>query len=304
MFIYTVVNIGSEKSLKEEVALKYPELSFAYSRPGYITFKDNSGKFNIDSKLNLVFARAYGISLGRVKPENLEEEVSKYKADVTHRFSLVSGEVSGETANLGDTILDIIEVKDGEFWLGMRKVYPESWRISGANPNLELPEAAPSRAYLKIAEALIWTNYEYRGEESVLELGSAPGGASYAMLERGFKVFGVDNALMDEDLLKNPNFKHIKEPMQKVQDADVPRPCHLLVSDVNVLPSLILSQLKRFMSIRPGIHTVFYTLKIGDKISVKEVLKHIDTFKTFGFNEVRATQLPSNKSEIMLYGRK
>ncbi|WP_047396365.1 SAM-dependent methyltransferase [Cetobacterium sp. ZOR0034] len=304
MFIYTIVNIGSEKSLKEEVALKYPELSFAYSRPGYITFKDNSGKLNIDSKLNLVFARAYGISLGRTNPENLEEEISKYKADVTHRFSLISDEKSGETANLGDTILDVIEVKDGEFWLGMRKVYADSWRVIGANPNLILPEAAPSRAYLKIAEALIWTNYEYRGEESVLELGSAPGGASYAMLERGFKVYGVDNALMDEDLLKNPNFKHIKEPMQKVQDNDVPRPCHLLVSDVNVLPSLILSQLKRFMSIRPGIHTVFYTLKIGDKISVKEVLKHIDTFKTFGFKEVRATQLPSNKSEIMLYGKK
>ncbi|MGL5428880.1 SAM-dependent methyltransferase [Cetobacterium sp.] len=304
MFIYTIVNIGSEKYLKEEIALKYPELSFAYSRPGYITFKDNSGKLNIDSRLNLVFARAYGISLGRTKPENLELEVSKHRADVTHRFSLISDEKSGETANLGDTILDVVEVKEGEFWLGIRKVYPESWRVVGANPNLIQPEAAPSRAYLKIAEALIWTNYEYRGEESVLELGSAPGGASYAMVERGFKVFGVDNALMDADLLKNPNFKHIKEPMQKVQDVDVPRPCHLLVSDVNVFPSLVLGQLKRFMSIRPGIHTVFYTLEIGDRISIEEVLEHIDTFKTFGFKDVRATQLPSNKSEVILYGKK
>lgn len=46
MFIYTIVNIGSEKLLKEEVAIKYPELSFAYSRPGYITFKDNSETLN------------------------------------------------------------------------------------------------------------------------------------------------------------------------------------------------------------------------------------------------------------------
>lgn len=304
MFIYTIVNIGSEKLLKEEVAIKYPELSFAYSRPGYITFKDNSETLNFNSKLNLVFARAYGISLGKVDKSNLENEIKKYSIDKIHKFSFVNGESSGEYANIGDTILDVLEVKEGEYWLGMRKAHKCSWLIPGANPNLVLPKSAPSRAYLKIAEALIWSNYNCDKNEIVLELGSAPGGASYAMIERGFRVYGVDNALMNEDLLKNPMFTHIKEPMQKVQDSDIPRPCHLLVSDVNVLPSLILGQLKRFMSIRPSIHTVYYTLKIGDKISVKEVLKHIDTFKTFGFTEVKATQLPSNKSEVLLYGKK
>ncbi|MGL5050009.1 MAG: hypothetical protein ACRC6E_05170, partial [Fusobacteriaceae bacterium] len=69
-------------------------------------------------------------------------------------------------------------------------------------------------------------------------------------------------------------------------------------------PSLSLSQVKRFMDMRPGIHTVFYTLEIGSKISIEEVLKHIDSFKRFGFKEVRATQLPSNKSEVLLYGTK
>ena len=124
------------------------------------------------------------------------------------------------------------------------------------------------------------------------------------MVQKGFNGFGVDNALMDELLLENSKFTHIKEPMQKVKDSDIPRPCHLLVSDVNVLPSLILGQLKRFMSLRPSIHTVFYTLKIGPKISIEEILKHIETFKSFGFKDVRATQLPSNKSEILLYGKK
>lgn len=242
--------------------------------------------------------------MGKVDKNNLEEEIKKHTVNVVHRYSFVTGESLGENANIGDTILDVLEVKEGEFWLGIRKAHKYSWLVPGANPNLVLPEIAPSRAYLKIAEALIWTGYECNKNETVLELGSAPGGASYAMVERGFKVYGVDNALMDEELLKNPMFTHIKEPMQKVQDSDIPRSCHLLVSDVNVLPSLILGQLKRFISLRPSIHTVYYTLKIGDKISVKEVLKHIDTFKTFSFAEVKVTQLPSNKSEVLLYGKK
>lgn len=304
MFIYAIVNIGSEKLLKEEIAIKYPELSFAYSRPGYLTFKDKSEKIDIDTDLELIFARTYGVSLGKISEEDIEKEISKNSFDLIHKFSVINNNIQGEIAKIGDIVLDVIEVKEGEFWLGLKKIKKISWKCPGANPYLKLPEQAPSRAYLKIAEALLWSDYINRGNETVLELGSAPGGASYAMVERGFKVYGVDNALMSEILLKNSMFVHIKEPMQKVQDKDIPRPCHLLVSDVNVLPSLIISQIKRFMSLRPGIHSVYYTLKIGDKISVGEVLKHVETFKTFGFKEVKATQLPSNKSEILLYGKK
>lgn len=304
MFIYTIVNVGSEKLLKEEVSLKYPHLKFAYSRPGYITFKDTSEKFTVDTVLNLIFARSYGLSLGKFPLEDLESEIKKYSDAVIHRFSYISNESSGEKAIANKNILDVIEVKEGEYWLGLKRARFFTWFYPFANPNVKLPETAPSRAYLKLVEAFIWANYKALPDEVALELGSAPGGASFAMVERGIKVYGVDNAIMDEALLKNPLFTHIKEPMQKVRDENIPRPCHLLVSDVNVMPSLILSQLKRFMSLRPGIKNVFYTLKIGDKISVKEVLSHVETFKKFGFKEVGATQLPSNKSEVLLYGKR
>lgn len=304
MFIYTIVNVGSEKLLKEEISIKYPHLKFAYSRPGYITFKDTSESFTVDTVLNLIFARSYGLSLGKFSLENLENEIKKYSDAIIHRFSYVTNESSGEKAIINKNILDVIEVKEGEYWLGLKKARFFTWFYPFANPNVKLPDLAPSRAYLKLVEAFIWSNYKASEDEVALELGSAPGGASYAMVERGIKVYGVDNAIMDEALLKNPLFVHIKEPMQKVRDENIPRPCHLLVSDVNVMPSLILSQLKRFMSLRPGIKNVFYTLKIGDKISVKEILSHVETFKKFGFKEVGATQLPSNKSEVLLYGKR
>lgn len=304
MFIYTIVNVGSEKLLKEEISIKYPHLKFAYSRPGYITFKDTTENFNIDTQLNLIFARSYGLSLGKFSKEEVEEEIKKYKDVTIHRFSFVNDEIEGKKALINKDVLDVMEIKEGEYWLGLRKARFFTWFYPFAKLNIELPEEAPSRAYLKLVEAFAWTNYKPADDEVALELGSAPGGASYAMVERGIKVYGVDNALMDEKLMKNPLFVHIKEPMQKVRDEHIPRPCHLLVSDVNVMPSLILAQLRRFMSLRPGIKNVFYTLKIGDKISVTEILKHVETFKKFGFREVGVTQLPSNKSEILLYGKR
>lgn len=304
MFIYTIVNVGSEKLLKEEISIKYPHLKFAYSRPGYITFKDTTESFNIDTQLNLIFARSYGLSLGKFSKEEVEEEIKKYKDVTIHRFSFVNDEIEGKKALINKDVLDVMEIKEGEYWLGLRKARFFTWFYPFAKLNIELPEEAPSRAYLKLVEAFAWTNYKPSEDEVALELGSAPGGASYAMVERGIKVYGVDNALMDENLMKNPLFVHIKEPMQKVRDEHIPRPCHLLVSDVNVMPSLILAQLRRFMSLRPGIKNVFYTLKIGDKISVTEILKHVETFKKFGFREVGVTQLPSNKSEILLYGKR
>ncbi len=304
MFIYTIVNVGSEKLLKEEISIKYPHLKFAYSRPGYITFKDTTESFNIDTQLNLIFARSYGLSLGKFSKEEVEEEIKKYKDVTIHRFSFVNDEIEGKKALINKDVLDVMEIKEGEYWLGLRKARFFTWFYPFAKLNIELPEEAPSRAYLKLVEAFAWTNYKPADDEVALELGSAPGGASYAMVERGIKVYGVDNALMDEKLMKNTLFVHIKEPMQKVRDEHIPRPCHLLVSDVNVMPSLILAQLRRFMSLRPGIKNVFYTLKIGDKISVTEILKHVETFKKFGFREVGVTQLPSNKSEILLYGKR
>lgn len=303
MFIYTIVNIGSEKLLKEEVSIKYPQLKFAYSRPGFITFKDTNETFDINTKLDLIFARTYGLCIGKFTKENALIEMENYKNTKIHKFSFINENVSGEKAKINETILDFIELKEDEIWLGIKKIKNSSWKFPFGNPNIILPEESPSRAYLKISEAFSLVDFELKGQ-TVLELGSAPGGASYSMIQKGLKVYGVDNAEMADIVTSNSLFHHLKAPMQKIRDENIPRPCEILVSDVNVMPSLILAQLKRFMSLRPGIKHVFYTLKIGDKISIKEVLSHVNTFKKFGFKEIIATQLPSNKSEILLYGKK
>ena len=54
-------------------------------------------------------------------------------------------------------------------------------------------DAAPSRSYLKVEEAYIVLGREPAADETVVDLGAAPGGWSYSAAKRGARVIAVDN---------------------------------------------------------------------------------------------------------------
>jgi 23S rRNA (cytidine2498-2'-O)-methyltransferase len=60
-----------------------------------------------------------------------------------------------------------------------------------------MPPEAPSRAYRKLEEALMWSQAPAaRRRHRLSRIGSSPGGASYALLRRGVDVYGIDPAKM------------------------------------------------------------------------------------------------------------
>src|SRR5262245_28324808 len=65
-FVFVTVQSGAERALKNEIAREHPELKFAFSRPGFVTFRSPEGFAN-DFVLRTVFARTWGFSLGKVK---------------------------------------------------------------------------------------------------------------------------------------------------------------------------------------------------------------------------------------------
>ncbi len=77
-FLYTTCQHGAEAALKREVAARYPEFRFAYSRPGFLTFKLPAERMvKADFRLESVFARAAGFSLGKIVAESQEERVAE-----------------------------------------------------------------------------------------------------------------------------------------------------------------------------------------------------------------------------------
>lgn len=77
-FLFATCQVGAETALKREMARIWPDFRFAYSRPGFLTFKLPAGAVPPDSlDLQSVFARAYGLSLGKATGATLEERVRK-----------------------------------------------------------------------------------------------------------------------------------------------------------------------------------------------------------------------------------
>ena len=64
-FLFAATQAGAERALKNEIAREHPELRFAFSRPGFVTFRLPDQPHR-DFALRSVFARTWGYSLGKV----------------------------------------------------------------------------------------------------------------------------------------------------------------------------------------------------------------------------------------------
>jgi len=69
-------------------------------------------------------------------------------------------------------------------------------------------DAAPSRSYLKVEEAYIVLGREPAADETVCDLGAAPGGWSYSAAKRGARVVAVDNGPLKGGALNHPRIEH------------------------------------------------------------------------------------------------
>jgi 23S rRNA (cytidine2498-2'-O)-methyltransferase len=77
-FLFLTSQIGAEAAVKGEIARRWPDFRFSYSRPGFLTFKlPENVTFAEDLDLHSVFARAHSFSLGKVQGEDAAEMAKK-----------------------------------------------------------------------------------------------------------------------------------------------------------------------------------------------------------------------------------
>src|SRR6185437_10545251 len=121
-------------------------LRFAFSRPGFITFKSEK-PLALDFELDSVFARAYGLSLGK----SGLAEVEKLILDTTHPIS------SGNPGKLRLHIWERDQHKPGE---EPKDFKPGAWKAAVFAKVKQMPEFA----------SLFLDGAEARPGETVLDL--------------------------------------------------------------------------------------------------------------------------------------
>jgi 23S rRNA (cytidine2498-2'-O)-methyltransferase len=134
----------------------------------------------------------------------------------------------------------------------------------------------------------------------VVELGSAPGGASQALLDAGLEVIGVDPAEMDESVLANPRFTHVRSRTVETS-RKVFRHVQWLAADMNVAPRYTLDAVEAVVT-HPGIHIrgMLLTLKLPEWELAAELPAYVERVRGWGYKDVRLRQLAFNRQEICL----
>jgi 23S rRNA (cytidine2498-2'-O)-methyltransferase len=329
-FIFATCNPGSEPSLKAEFKAAHGDaLLPAFMRPGLITWKVLREDVRLRSEY--VFAHVAGHSLGIARDEN---EISNLLAKLerkpvhTHYIPRAFPENgwsqsewlsfdqrgAGIAARLnaqypcppaklkpGDLILDVvIGDADEPAFLGAH-IHPMVARLI---PRVTLPEDAPSRAWLKMEQALAFAGLDGVGRlsgKTALELGSAPGGASWSLLRRGMKVVGVDTAAMDMRVMDftsddGAGFMHISASAGDLAKVALP-PVDVLVSDMNLAPPVALKYIERLHH-RVKAASLVLTLKMNDREMESKIPAFLAQISAFAKGTVRAAQLPANRREI------
>jgi 23S rRNA (cytidine2498-2'-O)-methyltransferase len=334
-FLFTVCQRGAEPALKAEIARLWPDFRFAYSRPGFVTFKlPDDAKLAEDFDLQSVFARTYGFSLGRVQGsdasglagdvwrlmEDRPQALHVYERDaaepgerdfepgvtlLAEEVGRLVAEAAGENppsvnriVRSGQHVLDVVLVEPNEWWIGRHRASAPPSRWPGGVFPVELPEEAVSRAYLKMAEALAWSRLPIEKGDRCVELGSAPGGAAQMLLDRGCLVTGIDPAEMPPELLEREGFTHVRARSKDLKRREF-HGMQWLTADLNVAPNYTLETVEAIVTHRAThFRGLILTLKLIEWEMAGQIPEYLERVRSWGFEHVRARQLSYNRQEI------
>jgi len=86
-FLFVVCQTGAESALKGEMARRHKQFRFAFSRPGFVTFKvPDELRRDRQFELKSTFARTWGFSIGKVTGETGEQLAADLRNVVQERF--------------------------------------------------------------------------------------------------------------------------------------------------------------------------------------------------------------------------
>jgi 23S rRNA (cytidine2498-2'-O)-methyltransferase len=243
-----------------------------------------------------------GLSLAEWK--TVDERAAELRAALLAKGADLHEE---RAAREGEWVLDVVldAAADGKFLAGVHRHTVETHPCAGALPRIQMPADVPSRAWLKMEQALVYAGLgdavSLRGMVA-LELGSAPGGASLSLMQHGAGVIGVDAARMDRQVLEfssaeGAKFTHFKMSAGQVPRGLLPARVDVLVCDLNAAPPVILPIVEKYQKALSASRFIL-TMKLGDAEMVGRIPEFMRRLRRFAPAPVRAVQLAANRSEF------
>lgn len=320
-FAFATCLPGMEPAVKREVARTRPDLRFAYSRPGLVTFKA-VGALAPEDTPGSVFARVWGRSVGAAGDlASARAHLATIRADRVHVYArepdgepgaaepwraLATAADEENDARAGELVADVIvaPVATEPAWIGAHRHDVTRGASPGGVRAVRVPDSAPSRAYAKIEEAIAWASLPVAAGQVALEIGAAPGGAVMALAQRGLEVIAVDTGALADTVRTMPGVVHLDKKVGALRWEELPDNVAWLLVDVNLAPQVALHEIARLMPhLRKSLLGAVITLKMNDWQFVDELPALARRIREMGLPDVRMRHLPANRREVCVVAK-
>jgi len=170
-----------------------------------------------------------------------------------------------------------------------------SW--PGGRARMKLPPGAPSRATLKLLEALEWAGIGPGPGELCVDLGAAPGGWTFVLLQRRARVIAVDRAAMAPGIARDRRLSHARD---NAFDYRPDEPADWLFCDMVHKPTEVARLIARWG--KEGLaRLVVSNLKLPMKRRLPAVAEARRIVESGGWRDLRTRQLYHDRDEITLF---
>jgi 23S rRNA (cytidine2498-2'-O)-methyltransferase len=166
----------------------------------------------------------------------------------------------------------------------------------GGRLRVHVSEAAPSRAAMKLAEAFIWLDRAPEPGDVCVDLGAAPGGWSYVLLERRAKVIAVDPAFMARSLQGKRGLDHIRADAFKFDPGDG---VDWLFSDMAWRPLESAALLAKWAR-RGWARMLVANIKLPMKKKAEMLVRVREILTDAGWKSLRIRQLYHDREEVTI----
>jgi 23S rRNA (cytidine2498-2'-O)-methyltransferase len=165
---------------------------------------------------------------------------------------------------------------------------------AGGRARMRVDNEAPSRAAMKLEEALDWFGTAPSRGDRCVDLGAAPGGWTHVLLQRGAHVLAVDPGAMAPALAKNKNLEHIRGSAFEIEPES---PVDWLFCDMVWRPLEVAAMLAKWAR-RGWASMLVANIKLPMKQKAEFVKRILEILRDGGWHRVRARQLYHDREEV------
>ncbi|MDB4967929.1 MAG: hypothetical protein JWN44_3618, partial [Myxococcales bacterium] len=166
----------------------------------------------------------------------------------------------------------------------------------GGRLRVHVSEQAPSRAAMKLLEAFLWLDRSPEPGDVCVDLGAAPGGWTWVLLERRARVYAVDPAFMARSLQGKPGLEHIRADAFKFDPTD---PVDWLFSDMAWRPLESAALLAKWAR-RGWARLMIANIKLPMKKKAEMLVRVREILTDAGWKNLRIRQLYHDREEVTI----